>query len=321
MPHPLSARSLLTRSFVGLGFAALAACNTQKPEPLTASSASQATYAEHYPDNLAASRQKFVDGETDARTVIEGMSTYPDQLKNPDHNGVLTVVTKADEDGKSDAYAHRYAEAEVVARFHAEEKEKLNQQVAGSVRYVLKDKGAGSDVVDAGGSAAVRGMEKAVTKQLEERVREASEAHRFIEDNQETLGKQNVEKLKKQADDIARASYIVHVAVIEQQRKLEDQVAEASEVKKTLEATIETEFAIAADPTSSPSRKAIAEKRASAAEAARGKLDAEVEQSEAALKELQKRNEQLAADYEKALDALKDKLEELAKAQPAPKKS
>ncbi len=321
MSQAVSVRTHFTRSLACFGFLALVACNSQKPEPLTASSASQATYAEHYPDDLATSRQRFVDGETDARSVMQGMETYPDELKNTDYNGVLEVVTKADEDGRSEAYAQQYAEAETVMRFLSEDKDKLNQQVAGSVRYVLKEKGASQEAIDAGGSAAVRGMEKGVAKQLEERVRSASEAQRYIEDNEESLGKQNIEKLKKQADDISRASYIANVAVVEQQRKLEAQVAEASDVKKTLDSTIEKEKAVAADPKTSASRKAIAEKRAAAAEAARGKLDSEVQQSEASLKELQKRNDQLKADYEKALDALKTKLEELAKAQPAPKES
>ncbi len=304
------------RFALGLGILLSTACASQKEEPLTASSAGQASYAESYPDQLAATRQRSTDGETDARTTMQAMATYPDELKNTDYNGVLEVVNRADEAGRSSTYAQSYAEAEEVARFHTEEKEKLGQQVGGSVRYVLKEKGANQDQIDAGGSAAVRGMDKAVTKQLEERVRAHNEAHRYIEDNEETLGKANIEKLQKQADDIARASYVTNVQAVEQQRALKAQVDEASDVKSTLQKTIDSERAIAADANTTPGRKAAAEKRAAAAEASLGKLDAEVEQANASLKDLEKRNEQLKKDYDKALEDLKKKLEDLAKAQP-----
>lgn len=310
------------RVVLGFGLLLSAACASQQEAPLTASSASEANYAERYPDELAATRQRFVDAETDARTVMQSMETSPDQLKQPtDYAGVLEVVNRADQAGKSASYAQSYAEAEQIQRFYTEEKEKLSQQVGGSVRYVLKEKAATQEQIDAGGSAAVRGMEKGVTKQLEERVIAHNEARRYIEDNGDTLGKANVEKLEKLADDISRASYITHVAVIEQQRKLERLVADASDVKSTLDKTIEDERAKAADAKSTPSRKAAAEKRAAAAEAAQGKLDAEVEQANVALEELRKRNEQLKSDYEKSLEALRKKLEELAKSQPEPKPS
>src|SRR5262245_42332487 len=137
-----SLRALTGRAALGLGLILSTACASKGPEPLTASSASEAGYSERYPDSLAGTRQQLTDGDTDARTVMQEMDGYPDQLKDTDYAGVLEVVERADAAGKSAGYAQSYAEAEQVARFHSEEKDKLGQQVGGSVRYVLKDKGA-----------------------------------------------------------------------------------------------------------------------------------------------------------------------------------
>jgi hypothetical protein len=70
---------------------------------------------------------------------------------------------------------------------------------------------------------------------------------------------------------------------------------------------------VLADAKASKSRRALAEKRKARAATARAALDAEVDQAKAALKEMEQREKQLVADYDKAFDALTDGLEQKAK--------
>lgn len=303
-------------ALVACGAIALGACNSQQQGPVLASSAGEANYAESYPQTVASSRATVSDADAEVTRVGAEMAKYPDDLKDPDYHVVLDVVESSDAAGKSSSYATQAEESRQVKRFLTEEKEKLSQQVSGSVRYTLKEKGASEDAVDAGGSAAVFGMQKAVDKQLEERLRRANPAHRIIDENEESLGKANVDALRKQADDIARASHLLHVVLPEEKQRLEALIGEASDVKGTLEKTIEEERAVAADAKTSSKRKAVAEKRVASAEAALSQVDQEAEQAKQAHKSLETRIAELQKSYDQALSDLKKQLEERAAAQP-----
>ena len=171
---------------------AVAGCSNQKPEPLTASSAGESGYAERYPDELAATRGGFTEQEATAQRVIGEFSTFPDELDNPSWPAVTEVVDRADQAGKSQAYVDRLHQNDAVVQFFAEEQRDIDNAVAGAVQYAAKQKN-----VDAEGlpGAATGALKRSVDKQLEERLRDHNEAHRYIEDNQEALGKKNVETL------------------------------------------------------------------------------------------------------------------------------
>jgi len=300
-----------------LGLAWLSGCAEQQQGPQVASSAGESGYAERYPGSLGQARQGVTDGEADVARINGELPTYPDALKKTDYKLVREVVVRADAAGKSQGYASNAEEAEQVQRFAREEKDKLAQQTSGAVRYTLTEKQASTELIDVGGSAAARGQERAIEKQLEERSHEANPAHRFIADNEEGLGKSNLETLEKQADEIAKASYITHIALIEEKKRLETMVRDASAVKGTLEQSIEEENKLASDPATSARRKKIAQERVQAAQDARGKVDEEVTQAQTALQDMEQRTKDLTAAYEQALDALLDKLDQLAAAEPA----
>lgn len=289
-----------------------AACSRQGHPPLTVSSAGEPTYAARYPDGLTIQRGWFAEYETSVQSSLEEMQGYPDALEGADPEIVLEIVTAADAAGRSSAYAARFAEAERIDRFFHEEKGEVGKQLAGSVRYAVKQKGAGEEVVDAAGSAAVYGLERAVAKRLEERTRALNEAHRSLEEHEEALGKANVEKLRNQIDTISRASYLVHVGMIELRRDLEARVAEGSEVRATLDRNIDELRARAEDTARTDKQRALAQKRLAVVQAARERLDAELEGAEAGLAEMEQRERQLQEDYSKALDELKRRLRERA---------
>jgi hypothetical protein len=295
---------------VALGHTVLAGCSNQKPEPLTASSANEAGYAERYPDDIAASRERLTRQEELSRELSTRFEQYPDELNEPSWPHVLGVIERADEAGRGASYAARAEEVGDVGEFYEEEKGDLHKEVGGAGQYTVKQKGYDVDVY----SPVVHRMDKTMEKLLEERLREHNEAHRYIEDNADALGKANIEKLEKQADEIAYASYLTHVAVKQTQQSLRDRIEEASDIKSTLDRVIEESNEVSQDPNRSDVDKSTAQKRAEAAQQAKDRVDAEAQQAEQALEQAEERAKKLKEDYDKALDALKKKVEEKAKA-------
>jgi len=291
-----------------LAAALLSACTTQ-PAPTFASAANESGYAERYPAALLGARTEFAADETRAREIFADFPKYPDALSSPDGEQVSAVVSRADAAGKSGAYAQQMEEQQHVARFFSEEKDTLNQKVGGAAQYAAKQKECTVDVA----SPAVGALDKGVDKAMEDRLRDHDEAHRYIEDHQDALGKANLEKLQKQADDITLASYLVHVRVKRLKLELSQLIDESSDVKKTLARSDADAQAVLADSGASKPAKTTAQKRADAAKKASTGLDIEIEQAKRAVQEMDGRSEKLEKDYTAALDALQKALKELPK--------
>jgi hypothetical protein len=292
-----------------------AACSNQSDRFQVPSSSGQAGYAERYPDELAKSRGKLSERESQSREKMGQFSAYPDELDKPSWPDVEKVYDLADEAGKSSAYVERLHESEAVAGFFEDEKAEISKKVAGAAAHAAKQKGC--DNVEAYGPASAA-LDKSVEKQLEKRMREHNEAHRFIEANEETLGKPNREKLEKQADGISYSSYVVNVGVELEKEKLNRLIAEGEAVKKTLDRVIEEKKAIAADANRPESVKQAAQREVDRAETAKSKIDQEIEQTREAIKEIDNRIKALRDEYQKAFSELKTKVQEKAKAEPPP---
>ena len=291
-----------------LAAAALSGCSTQ-PKPVFASSANESSYAEHYPASLLALRTEYAADEAHARETFAAFTNYPGALSAPDGQQVLAVVTRADAAGKSGSYAVQMDEQSNVTSFFNDEKDTLNQKVGGAAAYAAKQKECTADVA----SPAVGALDHGIEKAQEDRMRSHNEAERYIEDHQDELGKANLDKLQKQADDIALASYLVHVRVKEIKVELTRLVAEASAVKKTLAQSDADAQVVIASPTASKNAKATAQTRSSTAKAATASIDSETEQANQALKDMDARSEKLEKDYSAALDALEKALNNLPK--------
>ena len=180
----LTALSLVVSSLLGV------AC-TQKEASVASPSGAQSGFAERYPARLNGARQHFASDENEARTTLGEFKGYPDALKNPDYGAVHTVVEQADSTGKSGAYTEASLEVETVSRFFDEEKVGLRQKVGGAVSYASTEKKCSEDL----GGVAAAAMERSVDKQAEEHLRNYSEAHRYIDDHEDELGKQNLDTL------------------------------------------------------------------------------------------------------------------------------
>jgi len=288
------------------------ACSKQPP-PLTAPSGEQPGYAEQYPTRLNTLRTRFAADEAKVHTALPQLEPAAQKLGNADPTTVKQLFELADAEGKSSAYADQALEAETVSRFWDEEKQPLHQKIGGAVSYAGKQRECSKECGDDLGGVAAGASDRAVEKQLEERQQRQGELHRFVEEHEEALGKPNLDAAEKQAGVIAELSHLTHVRLELYRRELEGSLGEASEVRSTLERTQKESDAVLADSKASKSRRALAEKRKASSFAARAALDAEVDQAKAALKEMEQREKQLVADYDKAFDALTDGLEKKAK--------
>jgi hypothetical protein len=302
-----------TRVLSALILIAASAC-ANPPPPLSVSSADEAGYAERYPAALAATRSRFQNDETEASKLVLEFSKYPDQLDKPSWPAVGSIVELADRAGRGGDFAAGMAETEGVRTFYEEEKDPIRQKVGGSVDYAVKQKQCQCDVEFYGTAAGA--LDRAMDAQIQERLRAHNVAHRAIEDNLDALGKQNQAKLEKQADQIALASYLVHVRMRQAKRDLDASLADASGVKSTLARVKENANAVANDPNASKQAKQVAAKRSAAAAGAEAALDAEVNEAKHLSEQIEARSQAAARDYEKALDALQEQIEARAKAEP-----
>jgi len=301
---------LVCASLIGLGSMAC----SKEPPPLTAPSGEQPGYAEHYPAHLTTLRTRYASDESKVQAALPELQPAADKLNSADPATLAELFKLADATGKSSAYASSALEAETIARFWEEEKQPLHQKIGGAVAYAGGQKECSKECSDHLGGVAAGASDRAVEKQLEERAQRVGELHRFVEDHEEQLGKPNLESAEKQASAIALLSHIVHVRLELYRRELESSLAEAEEVKSTLERTEKESDAVLADAKASKTRRAVAEKRKADAGAARTSLTAELDLAKSALEQMEQRQKKAVDDYEKAFDALIDSLEAKAKA-------
>lgn len=287
-------------------------CAKQQP-PLTAASGEHPGYAEQYPTLLTNLRSRFAADEAKVQAALPQLEPAAAKLEKSDPATLVQLFQLADAEGKSGAYANQALEAETVSRFWQEEKQPLHQKIGGSVAYAGKQKDCSKECSDDLGGVAAGASDRAVEKQLEERQQRVGEIHRFVEEHEEQLTKPNMEPAEKQANAIAQLSHITYVRLELYRRELEASLAEASNVRSTLDRTQKENEDVLADAKASKGRKALAEKRKAAAFAARSSVDAEVEQGQRALQDMEQRQKKAVADYEKAFEALIDGLEAKAK--------
>ncbi len=295
-----------------LALLAAAAC-TQKQPALYASPADQPAYAERYPTALGNARSGYAADEQQAHAQAVEFAKFPDALDKPSWAVVEDVVKTADHAGKSGDLASSMGQAEAVRTFYAGAKVPIHQKVAGSVDYAAKEKQCEAEL----GGTAAGAVDRAIDQELDDSVRDHNPAIRKIEDNQDAIGKQNVDKLMKQVDQITIASYLVHVRMPQTKRNIDAALADASEVKQTLEEEQKRAEAVLADASASRAAKSTAEKRKTAAFNGLATLDSEVTAAKALSDEMDKRTPAAQKDYQQAFDALVKAIEEKAKAQAA----
>lgn len=263
---------------------ALAGCEPARRGPQLASSSNHVTYAARFADALHATRTALLDAERESTRIVGETKSYPDALKDPSWSHVAVVVRRADEAGRSEDWVRAQEEARAVARFFDEEKQPLGRKVGGAAQFVAKQKGCTADVQ----TPAAHALDKAVEESLRQRLRESSPAQDGIDSYEDALGKDNVETLRRQADDVALSSYLTHVAAPRAANDLVRMLDEVESVRRTLEAEIE-DAKSAHESAGDDARKKAARTRQSRAIEAKGRIEGQVAPAAALAEEAEER--------------------------------
>ncbi len=281
---------------------ALACARSNDLPPLTAPSSGQPTYATHFPESLATTRGAIDQQETKANRMIGEMSQFAASVDTKAWNHVSATYTLADSAGRSSIYADRYEQNSAVSSFLDEEKQGIQNGVVGSAQYSAKQNEC-KDPNQVGG-AALHGLNKAIDKGLQDKMREHDEAHAYIAAHVNAIGTNAAEKLRDQADKISETAYLVFVGVERSRRQLKAQVDEAAEVKKTLQRTAEQDSTASSDSSQPEGDRKSAQARAAAENDALAHVDLELQQAQHVLTEIDQRIKKLRDDYDQAFKAL-----------------
>jgi hypothetical protein len=280
------------------------ACAEKPPEPRFASSASSPGYASRFPEELAAVRKEYFDQEKQVQESTKEFRSYPDALENPNWDTVRAVVQHADEEGRSQAYSAELERTETVRRFFENEKNDIRTKVSGAVQYAAKKKNCEGEF----GSSAAVALDKAIEERLEENLHGSSDAHTVIQDNEDALGKANVEELEKQADTISRASYLAHIGAVRTKLRLKGMLEEIEQIEKTLDRTTEDLRAAEKNAADDKRKQELAERREAAAKS-KSRIGNERAGARSLADEIEKRIEALQKQYAEALKALLDTID------------
>jgi hypothetical protein len=285
-----------------------AACSTPKPEPEYATSANHSHYARDFPEKLNGTTKDFSDRRTAARKLMGEFNGYPSKLKEPPSWAhVLEIVERADEDGHSHAYVARLRRVASAGAFFEAEQDEINKKVAGAVAYAAKQKGCDEAISGAAGPA----LKSSVEKQLEKELHEGSEAHRLIERYRGELGKENAAVLEKQADDIARASYLVHIEIVEDKLRILRMVGEADQIRHTIDDAIAAERAYqTANKKMTDAEKKASEARITELNKSKASMDSALKQAEGVAPTIEDEIKKIQKEHDDAVEALKAKIKE-----------
>lgn len=277
-------------------------CSEPTPEPEIASAAPLAGYARRYPDEVDATLHAFGEGEVEAKELYGRFRSYPTEYDDEkmDFAVAAELLQHAGEVGRARAYYERLDEVHGVRTFYDEEKEEIRRKVAGAAQHTAQQAGCSAEV---GGAAAVT-LDKMIDEKLDERLQEANDARRLLERHETTLGDENVAALGKQIDEVARASYLVHIGIVERKVRLRRLVEEAPRVQQTADELIEQEHRFQSQPGRSDADKQAAGERIEAMKTAKARMQQAVRGAERSLEKLDQRIEQAQQGYREALDAL-----------------
>jgi hypothetical protein len=289
------------RVLVLAGALAALGCGAPPPEPDIQSSAPQSGYAARYPQELGASATRFNDAEAEAQRTDSEIPRYPNELKKPKWAPVLQVVEQADAAGRSYDYVERLRAAEGASTFFEDRNEEITKKVAGAAQYAAKQKGCDVDVA----GPAAHALKESIKEQLERYVRDRNEAHRTIERHREELGKENAAALEKQADSISQASYLVHIAMVEEKLRMRRLIDEMESIKASTDQAIAAEREFQSQPRRTDEEKKASEARIAELNKSKAGLESAAEQARNASENLEERITAAQKRHTEAMDKIK----------------
>jgi hypothetical protein len=292
-------------------------CAGSRLPPTTVSSAEGAGYALSYVDQLKRAKDTFESDDVRARELGASLRAHSAGLKLDNDRAVaLRVVEQSDASGRGQHFARARADERALRAVWDDERGALGARVGSAAQKEVID----GDCKDVDVQPAVqRALRDGFDRQLERRMRAANEGQRTLEQNKARLSPANYAALGKLSDEIAQASHLVHVALIEDIRDLDRLIEERRDVEATLTRTLDDERVIQSDP-KKPSEQKASQERVVQIEKQRASLGPEVQKLESERRQLDERQRLAANEYENTLEAVKDGLQEPVPPAPADKR-
>jgi hypothetical protein len=304
MGHKLVWTWLAAGAVISLG------CHRQ--QVLTTPESDHIAYASAYPEHLRSLRTRFAKDAEEALESFDGLRSLPGSVPPSDADELEQIVRRADAAGRSQHYVEEALRQEEIDALMHENRSAIRRRVAGSVAFVAKEKECLKEDVDSLAGTAASATDRAVDRQLEERLRARNPAQRYLRAHVDDFGEQRANALERQVDTLSRASFVSNVRLALYQSELEAALDDEKAIATTLERDeAEGRAALEAQTLTKSHRLAI-EEQVARDEAARLALPTEVSASKNAEKDLEARAQQLQKDYQALLDQL---LAELAKRQ------
>jgi hypothetical protein len=199
-----------------------------------------------------------------------------------------------------------------VKSFWDAEKDTITGKVVGNAQHTVKEAGCSADVA---GPIAFS-INDAITKQQQKRLRAKNEAFVMIERYKVSLGPQNVATLEKLGDDVAQASYDVHVQMVVQREQLKRLANDKDHAKKTIDRFVKDENAFQAEAGRTDAEKKASQDRVTAANKSKADIDEAASQAGQLVKQADQAIDAATKEYEKALTDLRAKVAEKKKSAP-----
>jgi hypothetical protein len=285
---------------------ALGGCAEKPLTPTIESSAEESSYAVAYPPLLEERRKQLVADKTQATELTAKVRDH-DIKSNADPKLLEEIVESADAAGRSSAFVAAQREARAFRSFWDEERGAIGARVAAAANKQVADAGCGQPV-DVSGATSYA-LREGFDRQLEKRVREHNEAQHVIDRERTALGTAGTKEMEEFADQIAYASYLVHVGMIDDKQQIEGMLSERRSVSSTLDSRLKAEQDYLAQAKTKEDKKA-SEERISALSKSRSAIDTATSDAEAEVKELDQTIRQAQADYDDALEAQLKRIKE-----------
>ena len=292
----------MTFLLLAAGATSSLACHRQPT--LTTPESDESGYAAEYPEHLRELRARFVADEQKTRESLAGLRALPGSAPASNADELEQVVQKADAAGRSQRYVDEALRQEEVDALMSENRGAIRRRVAGSVAFAVKDKECLKEDVDALAGTAASATDRAVHRQLEERLRARNPAHQYLRAHADELGENRARNLERQVDTLSRASFVANVRLALYRFELEDLLDREKAVRTTLERDEADGRAALVSMSLSKTTRLALEEQVARDEAARLALPTEVSASKNAEQDMEARAEALQKDYRALIEEL-----------------
>jgi hypothetical protein len=300
--------------WLALGAAGSVACHRQPA--LTTPASEQTVYAADYSERLREVRARFVADEEKTRKSFDALRALPRSVPASNAGELEQLVRRADAAGRSQHYVDEALRQEDVDALMRENRSAIRRRVAGSVAFAAKEKECVKEDIDAFAGAAAVATDRAVDRQLEERLRAHNAAQRYLHAHGDELGEARVNALERPIDNLTRASFVANVRLALYRFELADLLDQERAVRTTLERDEAEGRAILEREGLSKSYRLSVEDQVAKDEAALLAIPTEVTASKGAEADLEARAAALQKDYQAFVEGLLAEIERRKTAPP-----